>query len=421
MSEKSYLKRLFNAYYKEKLSEIPSISNFEKREFGFIPWEGHFMHRHIGFENPEQLRKYLIKDTPKHAYTSGSLYMDPSNMNMEDKKYVGCDLIIDIDVDHFYTPCKEDHDLWYCKECGESGAGMPSKCPKCKSTKFKTLNWICEDCLEIAKNEIKKLIFDFLIPDFGIKQEEMKVTFSGHRGYHLKIENKRIRTLSSEERREIVDYLTGDNISFEVLGLRKFGTNFYGFIEDTIGWSRKLLLKIKKLLNTLSDDELKDLLIEFGLNINIVNSFINERDEFLNTINKKRSLWIIPNFGLKTWKTFLKGIVNKVGANIDIPVTIDIHRLIRCPGSLHGSTGFKAQELDLECIENFNPLNESNENLNPIVFKSEKTQKVEITEPIVPSTSLLGESFPSYNKGQIIEVPNHFAVFLLCKNVAKIP
>ena len=63
----------------------------------------------------------------------------------------------------------------------------------------------------------------FLIPDFGIKEDQMNVVFSGHRGYHLKIENEDIRTLSSDERREIVDYVTGKNISLEILGLRELG------------------------------------------------------------------------------------------------------------------------------------------------------------------------------------------------------
>ncbi|GAG86510.1 unnamed protein product, partial [marine sediment metagenome] len=63
-----------------------------------------------------------------HLYSSGSLYLEPDAREMDNKNYQGCDLIVDIDVDHFYTPCKEKHDLWYCKECGAEGTGMPDKC-----------------------------------------------------------------------------------------------------------------------------------------------------------------------------------------------------------------------------------------------------------------------------------------------------
>ena len=82
---------------------------------------------------------------------------------------------------------------------------------------MKKLNWICEECLNVAKKEIIKLIYDFLIPDFNIDIEKMKIAFSGHRGYHLKIEDNDLRTLSSDERREIIDYITGEGISYEIL------------------------------------------------------------------------------------------------------------------------------------------------------------------------------------------------------------
>ena len=58
-------------------------------------------------------------------------------------------------------------------------------------------------------------------------------------------------------------------------------------------------------------------------------------------------------------------------------------------------------------------------NLDPIVFKSKNVQKIEIIEPFVPPTKISGETYGSFKNGDIIEVPNHIAVFLLCKRVAK--
>ena len=419
MTDYTYLKRLFQAYYRKIKPNIPAVNSFKQREFGFIPWDKHIMIRHLAFNTPEYLLNDLIQMGPRHVYSSGSLYLQPDNSDMNKKQYIGCDLIIDIDVDHFYTPCKENHDIWYCKECGDSGKGMPSKCPKCKKTKFTTLNWICDDCLKIAKHEIIKLVYEFLIPDFGIKESDMKVAFSGHRGYHLKVENEKMRKLTSEARREIVDYVTGENISFEILGLREIGLNIYGLIKSNIGWSQKIVAKIEDILNTYSDIQLEQLLLKFGLKRNIITSFLNSKEEFLDTISKNRNLWIIPNFGIATWKSFLYGIVHEIGAEIDEPVTIDIHRLIRYPGSLHGATGFKVQELGLNELNTFNPLNESNENLDPVVFKSKNLQKIEIIEPFVPSTKIGGEIFGPFKKGDKCEVPHHIAVFLLCKGVAK--
>ncbi|MFW9951975.1 MAG: DNA primase small subunit domain-containing protein [Candidatus Thorarchaeota archaeon] len=424
MTDTKFLERLFQAYYLEKKDELPLISLFKKREFGFIPWQKPIMIRHIGFTSKETLLNYFINNPPKHAYTSGSIYEQPEAPVMDRKIYRGCDLIIDIDVDHFYTSCKDRHDLWHCKECGTQGTGMPEKCPKCGKVKFSKLNWVCNECLKTAKTHIQKLVYNFLIPDFDLKEEEMKIAFSGHRGYHLKIENNDIRTLSSDERREITDFLTAENISFEILGLRNAPEGIYGISKENIGWSQKILKKIEELIK-LPDPEIETLLLNkrmFDLNPKLVQSFINYKNDFYQQItNKQRNIWAIEGFGINLWKKFLQGIVQLISIELDEPVTIDIHRLIRYPGSLHGKTGFKVQEITLNDLDGFSPLNEQNSEIDPIVFMSKKhiNQKLEIIEDRVPPTTIKGETLGPYKKGEKIDVPHHFAVFLLCKEVAK--
>jgi len=421
MSEYPYLKRLFQAYYKEKRTEIPKVSMFNQREFGFLSWDvKSFMKRHMSFENQGTFTKALIDSGPRHVYSSGALYVQPDNLDMDNKEYLGCDLIIDIDVDHFYTPCKDNHDLWWCKECDASGKGMIKKCPKCGKLKIKKITWICEDCLTIAKKEILKLIYDFFIPDFQMDENDMKILFSGHRGYHLKVENENLRKLKSEDRREIADYVSGDNISLDILGLRQVSNNIYGLSKENIGWSKKIMVKLEDVLSNYTNQEIEDLLKRSGLKTNTINSFINYKKDFLEVITTRdTALWSIEGFGLKTWETFLKGIIGEIGAEIDEPVTIDIHRLIRYPGSLHGKSGFKAQELTIEDLKTYNPLNESRPELDPIVFKSDTTQKLKILEFLVPETKIKGQTFGPYKQGEVIEVPHHIAVFLLCKDVAK--
>ncbi|MBA7499909.1 hypothetical protein ES704_02660 [subsurface metagenome] len=423
MSDNKFLKRLFQAYYQEKQKEIPAVSSLEFREFGFIPWEKQIMIRHIGFESQKILLNYLIDRGPKHVYSSGSLYLQPEAQNMESKKYQGCDLIVDIDVDHFYTPCKDEHDLWYCNNCEAKGTGMQEKCPKCEKSKITKLNWICDKCLDVAKNEIKKLVYDFLIPDFGTDEKDMRVAFSGHRGYHLKVESEELRKLNSDERREIVDYLTGENISFEVLGLGEKFQMIHGLSKENIGWSQKIMKKIEDILCK-PKTEIENLLLDknrFGFNPNVVTSFLNSKDDFLELISKgERNVWSIEGFGLIMWKNFLKGVVKHIGVELDEPVSIDIHRLIRYPGSLHGKTGFKVQEIELNELDDFNPLDESNEKLDPIVFYSKNiTQKLEIVERALPITKIKGTKYGPYIQGEKIKVPHHIAVFLLCKEVAK--
>jgi DNA primase small subunit len=426
MSDIRYLNRLFRDYYRENRKGLPLVNSFNEREFGFIPWDNRIrMIRHMSFASRENLMKNLFNNGPRHVYSSGAIYLQPENQDMEGKGFKGCDLIIDIDADHFYTPCKEDHDLWYCKECGESGQGTVNKCPNCKKSKFKTLTWICEECLNIAKNEIIKLLYDFLIPDFGIDLDQIRIAFSGHRGYHLKIENERIRTLSSDERRELADYISGDNISLEILGFQAKAGTFYRFSEDTLGWAKKIIRKTVEILNK-PDQEIENLLSKnhnFNFRDNYIRSFINSKQDFLNKIKETKRLILpsIEGFGMANWSKIFTGIVHEIGVEIDTPVTVDIHRLIRYPGSLHGKTGFKVQEILLEEIDDFNPLDEGIERLDPIVFESkvQTTQKLEILELKVPNTKIKGIEYGPYHKGEIVEVPHHVAIFLLCKEVAK--
>ncbi len=423
MSDNKFLNRLFRAYYQEKQKEIPEVSSFEFREFGFIPWEKQIMIRHIGFESQKILLNYLIDRSPKHVYSSGSLYLQPEVPDMEGKKYQSCDLIVDIDVDHFYTPCKDEHDLWYCNSCEAKGTGMIEKCPECEQSKITKLNWICDKCLDVAKNEIKKLIYDFLIPDFGTDEKDMRIAFSGHRGYHLKVESEELRKLNSDERREIVDYLTGENIAFEVLGLGEKSLMIHGLSKENVGWSQKIMKKIEEILRK-PETEIRNLLLDkniFGFNPNLVTSFLNSKNDFLELISKgERNVWAIEGFGLTNWKKLLRGIVNLIGIELDEPVSIDIHRLIRYPGSLHGKTGFKVQEIALTEFEEFTPLNEVNEKLDPIVFYSKNiNKKLEIVERALPVTKIKGAKFGPYEQGDKIEVPHHIAIFLLCKGVAK--
>jgi DNA primase small subunit len=424
MNDLNYLQRQFKEYYKENKSKIPKVNSFKQREFGFIPWDQQIrMIRHIGYSKHDQFLTQLSNNGPRHVYTSGSLYSKPEIQNMENKDYLGCDFIVDIDVDHFYTPCKDEHDFWYCKECGKNGKGMLEKCPVCGKSKLKKLTWICEKCLNIAKREIMK-INDFLLNDFDIDIKNMRIAFSGHRGYHLKAEDESLRSLSSDERREIVDYLTGENISFEILGLRGIGGNVFGLSKQTLGWSQRIIRKIEEILDR-PNQAVESLLSDknvFNLPQNFIENLLNYKDQLLNTIREdKKNNWTLVSSNINMWYKFLKAIVKEIGIRLDVPVSIDIHRLIRYPGSLHGSTGFKVQELLFDELDLFNPLDEQIEKLDPIVFlsKVQTIQKLKITEPNVPATIIKGQKYGPYNMGDKIEVPHHIAIFLLCKGVAK--
>ena len=416
MESAKFVKRLFQAYYKEQQKSFPLVDGFSKREFAFIPWENNIMIRHLGFKSIDFLTNYLTQNVPKHMYSSASLYELPDASTMDYKKYIGCDLIFDIDADHLETACKEHHDFWECKSCKKSGNGpSPNICPKCNSIKFKKLNWICEECLERAKSEIFKLIIDFLVPDFGINKKNCSILFSGHRGYHLHIEDEKLRKLTSYERREIVNHITGNNISLEVFGLGKSGGSISTFNQYNFGWPKKIVQEFKKILSIENENELINILNLYPLNEKQINTLIKERKDILdNLINQKRDNWNVLGFGPITWKNFLLDLVKNIGTNIDIPVTIDIHRLIRYPGSLHGSSGFKVVNIEFNDLRKFDPFSD------PVIFSKKNFLKLEITVPKVPKTRIREKIYGPFVMGEIIEIPHDIGVFLLCKNVGNL-
>lgn len=61
------------------------------------------------------------------------------------------------------------------------------------------------------------LIENFIMEDFGFSERSLKITFSGGRGYHLKITEYEIRRLSASARKEIADYLYGSDIDLDML------------------------------------------------------------------------------------------------------------------------------------------------------------------------------------------------------------
>lgn len=119
------------------------------------------------------------------------------------------------------------------------------------------------------------------------------------------------------------------------------------------------------------------------------------------------------------WKLLLKECLDSegvvVGLNLnqergetDEPVTADVRRLIRCPGSLHGGSGLRVTPLSISGLEEFNPLEDA------VVFGDEPVF-LEITKPF--NTQMKGQSFCL--KEGTEELPLYLAVFLMARGVAQ--
>lgn len=113
----------FLEYYESAFREGWIPSSFENREFGALLFKEKTMVRHRGFKQGEELQAFLCELIPSDVYYSSSYYADPSANEMNAKKWLGADLVFDIDADHISTPCGKVHDQWSCGNCGFSGRG----------------------------------------------------------------------------------------------------------------------------------------------------------------------------------------------------------------------------------------------------------------------------------------------------------
>lgn len=406
-AEKDFIREKFREYYaKEDVVLIPT--DFERREFGFLLFDEGML-RHKGFKSPSELHKFLRDFTPSNVYYSCAYYENPE-ARMDEKGWLGADLIFDIDADHIPTPCKKNHDTWICPNCGFAGRGEnPGKCPNCSSEKFETRIWACELCLEAAKAETLKLL-DMLLEDFGFSEKEIAVFFSGHRGYHVHVEGNAVRGLDSVARKEIVDYVSGLGLDPSFHGLRQTRYGAARLIQgpnlDDEGWRGRIAKGVYDFVLTASEEDF----LRVGLPRKTAKTLVENRGKILESWKDNGPWSIVKGVGLESWKKIVARGIYSQSAKIDTVVTTDIHRLIRLGGTLHGKTGMRKVLVDSLRVEEFDPLKEG------IAFKKGFV-KVFVAES--PKLRVGDEYFGPF-KSQTVELPTAAAMLLLCKGAAKV-
>jgi len=405
-NEKHFLKAIFSAYYKR--ATVPPPKHVERREFGFILFDREGMIRHLYFKSGKSLNEFLRREVPLHAYFSSAYYEMPNAEDMDSKGWLGADLVFDIDADHIPTPCKEEHDRWVCLDCGYSSVGMaPESCPQCKSKRLKAETWLCELCLEVAKNETLKLVEDFLVADLGLSISEMTFNFSGHRGYHVHVHSEVVRELSQEARREITDYVRGVGILPKLHGFsRAFMSSGPPDLADP-GWRGRLARGLYDFISRASAEELRKV-VRRGKAAKLI---VEHRDEVLRSLESTPPRWpAVKGVSVLTWSRIASHVAKLQGSFIDERVTTDIKRLMRLPETIHGKTGFRVKLLSFSELERFNPL------VDAVVFRR---GEVKVHVEHAPEFTVAGEVFGPYEDATLT-LPMPAAVYLLCKGAASL-
>lgn len=367
------------------------------------------MARHKGFASPQALGSFLREHVPSDVYYSCAYYEAPE-AEMDRKGWAGADLVFDIDADHIPTRCNKIHDYWVCnnKSCGFSGKGItPETCPICGGVKFDVKSWPCDVCIDTTRTEVRKLV-DMLQNDFGFAASEIHTFFSGHRGFHVHIENESIRTLDAMGRREIIDYVSGTGLTMfqkkkPHQTKRKASVKIFSLSD--YGWQQRLKNGMRRFLLNASKDDLKEIGVKSRVDV-----IPQNRERILRHCLEENRWDAVKGIGFETWIKIAEHIREVEAARIDTVVTSDIHRLIRAENTLHGKTGLLKLEFPVSRLDEFDPFSEA------VAFKEGKA-KVLISD--APEFRLAGQTFgPFQNK--VVELPTAAAMLLICKGRAEV-
>lgn len=378
-TSENVLREYFHDYYRNWKADLIDIVS--AREIGFIPFFG-TMVRHRAVLNLSSLTDMMKRIVPRHTYYSTAYYRKPEEKVMKDKEWLGAELIFDLDADHI---------------------------PGAEKMSY-------TEILAEVKKHTHRLIFKFLMDDLGFREKDLKIFFSGGRGYHVHVVEDSIYPLGSDSRREIANYIRGEGFStYDVRRSMQEASTVMG------GWKSEVDRLFVEFLADVADESGSQTLSSVLGNRRSAEAYIRNLSKQISSgvPVKKRDLFLKP--GNEKYRhmdandeKILTHIIGKVreanACEIDEPVTTDVHRLIRTPGSLHGKTGFIVKHIPVEDFDSFDPLRDA-------VYAgfNARPAKVHIQRPL--RISIAGEDF-NLGPGET-QLPGAAAVYAVASRYGK--
>jgi DNA primase small subunit len=280
---------------------------------------------------------HLHREGPNAAYFSSAYYDSPSTRDMDGKGWQGADLIFDLDADEEHMTTIDPETDTYA------------------------------DRLAKSKEQTLRLL-DLLRDDFGF--EDLVVVFSGRRGYHVHVRDARARYLGAPDgdiqssrsaRNQLINYVSGGDYDVSELIGEEGETVTDQFAPLYDSWHTRVYTATLRELTAarmLDDDDAIARLSQYdGIGEKKAAALCNLHESVLNQARAGRF------GGHPALSTFVKSVATNViethRAEIDTTVTSDPTKLIRLPGSLHGSTGLRVIELTPEALDSFDPLRDA--------------------------------------------------------------
>ncbi len=376
--EQVFVTNLIREYYKGAKAIGPDRLN--SREFGAGTFERKIAYRHMYFPNEGEFKKFLVERAPPYVSYSAAYYKRPDARPMENKGWLGSELVFDLDVTDMDLPCQMVHDR----------------------------GWVCESCLEGVKEETIKLVEGFLIPDFGFSEKEFEINFSGNRGYHVHVKKESVLQLDSDARKGISDYISGSGLEVESLfpTICQRGAKLIGPKISDKGWRGKIARNMITNLNLGIDH-----LMSMGIERKIAKNLYDKRALVEMGINNGNWDMVYIKNKAEFWKKILGNQAISQSDRIDRNVTKDPSHLIRLPESIHGETGLIAKKVgSLSGLESFEPMRDA------IAFRG---QEIESEANSRYKLVMNGEVFGPYSKERV-RLPVYAALYLYLKGLSSI-
>lgn len=404
-SELRWAREQFARYYGEASIDAPP--RLARREFAAFAFSNDaLMRRHAAFATFPEFREYLAREVPRHVYYSSAYYRKPDEPTMGQKEWLGADLIFDLDADHLR---------------GAEALDYPAQ-------------------LLRVKEKLRTLVDDFLLRDFGVARESMAIVFSGGRGYHVHIREDRFLSMNSPERRELVEYLSGAGFDPTSVVSRKrergwsdgeageegqaAGRNRSGVAVrhlapgDAPGWAGRTTRAVLGIFERWEREGVDTATHEIEA-MGFPRAKARRWAGDLLTKGGARSIREDPTLALpphllpeELLEEILKQAEIVVQGETDAPVTTDVHRLIRLPGSLHGGTGLRVVPLSYERLEGFDPFRDAT-----VSTGNGGTTEVVYSENVAypfPPEGLTGRA------GEVAQLPTPRALFLVLRGEARL-
>lgn len=375
--EADFLKKVFSAYYQNNF--IDSVPDIQFREFGFGIFKKKIANRNLAFSSADEMNSFLRTNNPMFFSYSNAYYKFPARTPMQDKQLFKADIIYEFDAD-------------------ELGLHVPE---------INGIQWFDLSHLNEAKNQVFRLL-DFLEKDFNFSTDGLSINFSGKAGFHIHLRGKEIQALNKKARIELVDYLTAQNLDYVNLGfdLEALSCPFGKGL-----WQKRILLGIKNFF----EKSPKEISLLTGFQPRKISSLTKDKKAIENALEKGVLMPLDGRKSAEFWRKVLDFAVSSQKIPIDRQTSIDMHKIIRVPQTLHGDTGFVAKSLSVDELKKFNPFDDA------VVFdekfaKQFGLEKVRVLVSSAPNFSLLGQSFGPF-ENSVEELPLFAAVYLIGRGV----